>query len=85
MARVELKSLFLLMVMTYFAVDILLGEEIMKSKKDFEEICRLLLEDRWAENAMPEISAEMDNLFYEKFGMSAEEINEVFRGRKPMD
>ena len=57
----------------------------MKSEKEFEETCRMMLDDRWASNSVPEMSTEVENLFYENFGMSAEEINEVFDGRKLMD
>ena len=57
----------------------------MKTEKDFEETCRMMLEDKWACNAMPEMSTEVENLFYQNFGMSAEEINEVFYGRIMMD
>ena len=57
----------------------------MKSEKEFEETCRMMLDDRWTGNNVPEMSLEVENLFYEKFGMSAEEINEVFDGRKQMD
>ena len=57
----------------------------MKSEKEFEETCRMMLDDRWASNSVPEMSTEVENLFYENFGLSAEEINEVFDGRKLMD
>ena len=57
----------------------------MKTKMEFEKTCSMMLEDKWACNMMPEISAEVENMFYENFGMSAEEINEVFSGRKMMD
>ena len=57
----------------------------MKTEKDFEETCRMMLEDKWSCNSMPEMSTEVENLFYQNFGMSAEEINEVFYGRIMMD
>ena len=57
----------------------------MKTEKEFEETCRMMLEDRWACNALPEMPTEVENMFYDNFGMSAEEINDVFRGRKRMD
>lgn len=57
----------------------------MKTEKDFEETCRMMLEDKWACNAMPQISTDVENMFYENFGMSAEEMNEVFSGRTMMD
>ena len=57
----------------------------MKTKKVFEKTCSMMLEDRWSCNAMPEMSTAVQNMFYGKFGMSAEEINEVFSGRKQME
>ena len=57
----------------------------MKTEKEFEETCRMMLEGRWASNNIPEISTEVENLFYDNFGMSAEEINEVLDGRKQID
>ena len=64
---------------------VFLKEKNMKTEKEFEETCRMMLEDRWSCNAMPEMSAEVENMFYDNFGMSAEEINDVFCGRKRMD
>lgn len=57
----------------------------MKTEKEFEETCCMMLDGKWACNAMPEISTEVENMFYQNFGMSAEEINEVFSGRTMMD
>ena len=57
----------------------------MKTEKEFEETCRMMLEGRWTSNNIPEISTEVENLFYDNFGMSAEEINEVLDGRKQID
>lgn len=57
----------------------------MKTEKEFEETCRMMLDGKWACNAMPEIATEVENMFYQNFGMSAEEINEVFSGRTMMD
>ena len=57
----------------------------MKTEKEFEQACNMMLEDRWSCNAMPEMSTEVENMFYENFGMSAEEINEVFSGRRQVE
>ena len=78
-------SLLLLAVMFYFVVACSLKGGNMKTEKEFEETCRMMLEDRWSCNAMPEMSADVQNMFYDNFGMSAEEINEVLCGRKRMD
>ena len=56
----------------------------MKAEKKFEEVCRMMMEDRWSCDTLPEISADVENMFYENFGMSAEEMNEVFSGRMQM-
>ena len=57
----------------------------MKAEKKFEEVCRMMLENRWSCDTLPEISADVENMFYENFGMSAQEMNEVFSGRMRMD
>ena len=57
----------------------------MKTEMEFEKTCSMMLEGRWACNAMPEIPTAVENMFYGNFGMSAEEINEVFSGIKQMD
>ena len=57
----------------------------MKTEMEFEKTCSMMLEGRWACNAMPEIPTAVENMFYGNFGMSAEEINEVFSGRMQMD
>ena len=57
----------------------------MKTKMEFEKTCSQMMEDRWSCNTMPELPTKVENMFYGNFGMSAEEINEVFSGRKQMD
>ena len=57
----------------------------MKMKIEFEKVCSMMLGDRWSFNGMPEMTMEVENKFYENFGMSAQEINEVFSGRKHMN
>jgi hypothetical protein len=57
----------------------------MKTEKEFEKACSIMLKVKWTCNTMPEIPTEVENMFYENFGMSAEEINEVFSGRAMMD
>ena len=57
----------------------------MKTEKEFEKSCSVMLKVKWTCNTMPEIPTEVENMFYENFGMSAEEINEVFSGRAMMD
>jgi hypothetical protein len=57
----------------------------MKTEKEFEKACSIMLKVKWTYNTMPEIPTEVENMFYENFGMSAEEINEVFSGRAMMD
>lgn len=57
----------------------------MKTKMEFERTCSQMMEDRWSCNIMPELPTKVENMFYENFGMSAQEMNEVFSGRMQMD
>ena len=57
----------------------------MKTKMEFEKTCSQMMEDRWSCNIMPELPTKVEKMFYENFGMSAQEMNEVFSGRMQMD
>ena len=47
--------------------------------EDFERLCRMMMEDpsfRWR------VSVDLDNEFYARFGMSADEVASCLRGHK---
>lgn len=46
----------------------------MKKENEFERVCSLLLDEAESGMSLPAISLETENMFYETFGMSAEDI-----------
>jgi len=50
----------------------------MVANNEFESLCGLLLDGTRCHGALPEMSVETVGLFYEYFGMSAEEMQEMF-------
>jgi len=55
----------------------------MRTNTEFEQFCSLLMDGARCHGAMPEMSVDTGNLFYENYGMSAEEVQEMFcRGER---
>lgn len=55
----------------------------MRTNKEFESVCRLLMNGARCQRAITEISVETDNLFYENYGMSAEDVQDMLcRGER---
>ena len=54
----------------------------MTTNEKFEQACEMLMSDDGNGNILPEITNDVQNLFYDNFGMSAEEISEALRGHK---
>ncbi len=44
---------------------------------NFERICAMICDGRWGEAGFP---AELDNMFYERFGMSGDDVLSAFSG-----
>ncbi|MBQ3251231.1 MAG: hypothetical protein IJB05_08820 [Bacteroidales bacterium] len=42
---------------------------------NFERICAMICDGRWGEAGFP---VELDNMFYERFGMSGEDVMKTF-------
>ena len=42
---------------------------------NFERICAMICDGRWEETGFP---VELDNMFYERFGMSGEDVMKSF-------
>lgn len=55
----------------------------MRTSKEFESVSRLLINGARCQRVIAEISVETDNLFYENYGMSAEDVQDMLcRGER---
>lgn len=50
----------------------------MEVMTEFENLCKMLLEGVPCFEKMDDISVEVENLFYENFGLSSEDIRREF-------